>query len=392
VATPQFHALTVRDVRSETADAISVGFNVPPELREAYRFREGQFLTLQAQVAGDTLRRSYSICVPVQHYADGGELRVGIKRVVEGRFSNWANDTLRAGDRIEVMTPDGRFHGRSEPQRARHVVGFAGGSGITPMLSLIGTLLEAEPDCRFSLVYGNRTIASIMFLETLEGLRNRYLGRLRLLHVLSDEAQEIDLMCGLLDRARCTRLITTVLADAPIDEAFICGPAPMMDAAEAALLEFGLPRDRIRIERFGSPATPSATSSATSSVSSSVSSSATASASGGRPTGVGQPSLASQPAGAPSAQVSLLIDGKERRLDLALDGPSLLDAGLAAGAPLPYACKAGVCSTCRCKVLEGEVRMTKNYTLEAQEIDAGFVLSCQAHPITERVVVSFDER
>jgi ring-1,2-phenylacetyl-CoA epoxidase subunit PaaE len=376
LAIPQFHSLTVHNVQAETADAISVSFLIPDPLREAYRFREGQFLTLSATVGGEALRRSYSICVPVQHYEATGELRVGIKRVAGGRFSNWANDTLRAGRAIEVMTPDGRFHGQRQPQRPRHVVGFAGGSGITPMLSLIGTLLEAEPECRFSLVYGNRTVASIMFLEALEGLRNRYLGRLRLMHVLSDETQEIELMSGLLDQDRCTRLLKTVLGDAPIDEAFICGPGPMMDAAEAALLARGLARTQVHIERFGSPvvAPTSAPASAPR-----AADRANASPQGGDASG-------------PRARVSLIIDGKARQLEVPLEGRSLLDAGLGIGAPLPYACKAGVCSTCRCKVLEGEVRMVRNDALDPEEVAAGFVLSCQSHPLSEQVVISFDER
>ncbi len=369
MAIPQFHALTVHDVRAETAEAMSVSFLIPPALREAYRFREGQFLTLSAHVDGEALRRSYSICVPVQHYEATGELRVGIKRVAGGRFSNWANDNLRIGTSIEVMTPDGRFHGQLAPNQPRHVVGFAGGSGITPMLSLIGTLLEAEPACRFSLVYGNRTVASIMFLEALEGLRNRYLGRLRLIHVLSEESQEIELLSGLLDRDRCAQLLASVLGDAPIDEAFICGPAPMMDAAEAALLAAGLPRARVHIERFGSPVSGPARAPLTSAGTDRDPSAAMA-----------------------RARVSLIIDGKARQLDVPLEGPSLLDAGLGTGAPLPYACKAGVCSTCRCKVLEGEVRMVRNDALDPQEVAAGFVLSCQSHPVTDRVVISFDER
>jgi ring-1,2-phenylacetyl-CoA epoxidase subunit PaaE len=380
MATPQFHSLTVREVCAETTQAISVAFEVPAALRETYQFREGQFLTLKADVGGEPLRRSYSICVPVQHYERTGELRVGIKRVAEGRFSNWANDTLKPGMPIEVMSPDGRFHGRQEPGRARHVVGFAGGSGITPMLSLIGTLLEAEPQCRFSLVYGNRTVGSIMFLEQLEGLRNRYLGRLRLLHVLSDEPQEIELLSGLLDEKRCSSLIATVLSDAPIDEAFICGPAPMMDAAEAALLASGVARERIRIERFGTPP-------------GSVSGSGTGIASGpGNSKRHREDQTGDVAGGVAPARIVIVVDGKERHLELAHEGASLLDAGLAAGAPLPYACKGGVCCTCRCKVLEGEVRMDRNFTLEPQEIEAGFVLSCQAHPVSDRVVVSFDER
>jgi ring-1,2-phenylacetyl-CoA epoxidase subunit PaaE len=360
MAVPQFHRLTIRDVRPETADAISVAFEVPPELREAYRFRQGQFLTLRELLDGEDVRRSYSVCVGVPQYAAGGELRVAIKRVAGGRFSNWANASLRPGRQIDVMTPDGRFFTELDPSRARRYVGFAGGSGITPMVSLIETVLSAEPRSTFTLVYGNRTVASIMFLERLEELKNAYIDRLRLIHVLSDEPQEVDLLSGLLDAGRCAELMRTALAGEAIDEAFVCGPAPMMDAAEAALLGAGVPRERIHVERFGTPA----------------------------PSGAPKP-VASD---APAAKVVIVVDGKERHLRVPFDGPAILDAGLAAGANLPYACKGGVCCTCRAKVLEGEVRMDKNYTLEPKELAAGFVLTCQSHPVSDRVVVSYDER
>ena len=360
MAVPQFHRLTIRDVRPETADAVSVAFDVPPELRDAYRFRQGQFLTLREIIDGEDVRRSYSVCVGVPEYESRGELRVAIKRVAGGRFSNWANEALAPGRAIDVMTPDGRFTTELDPALARRYVGFAGGSGITPMLSLIKTILSSEPSSVFTLVYGNRTVASIMFLETLEELKNTYIERLRLIHVLSDEPQEVDLLSGLLDATRCRELMRTALAGEAIDEAFVCGPAPMMDAAEAALLEAGVAREHIHIERFGTPA----------------------------PSGAPKPVAVEGPA----AQVVIVIDGKERHLRVPFEGQAILDAGLAAGANLPYACKGGVCCTCRAKVLEGEVRMDKNYTLEAQELAAGFVLTCQSHPVSERVVVSYDER
>ncbi len=360
MAVPQFHRLTIRDVRPETADAISVAFDVPPELRDAYRFKQGQFLTLREILDGEDVRRSYSVCVGVPDYERRGELRVAIKRVAGGRFSNWANEALKPGRAIDVMTPDGRFTTELDPARARRYVGFAGGSGITPMLSLIETILSTEPRSTFTLVYGNRTVASIMFLERLEELKNAYIDRLRLVHVLSDEPQEVDLLSGLLDEARCGELMRTALAGEAIDEAFVCGPAPMMDAAEAALRAAGVPQERIHVERFGTPA----------------------------PSGAPKPVAID----APSAKVVIVVDGKERHLRVPYEGPAILDAGLAAGAPLPYACKGGVCCTCRAKVLEGEVRMDKNYTLEPKELAAGYVLTCQSHPVTERVVVSYDER
>ena len=362
MAVPQFHRLTVREVRPETADAVSVVFEVPESLREAYRFRAGQFLTLRGTVDGEELRRSYSICVGEPAYLERGELRVAIKRVHAGRFSNWANDTLQPGQTLDVMTPDGRFVTQGDAvSRGRHVLGIAGGSGITPVLSLIETVLATEPHSHFTLIYGSRGVASILFLEALEALKNKHLTRLRLIHVLSDEDQEVELLSGLLDATRTRALLATLKGAGAIDEAFVCGPAPMMDAAEAALLEHGLPRERLRIERFGTPAP-----------------------------------VAVKPApvnpDAPQAQVVMILDGKSRNLQVPFDGPALLDAGLAVGAALPYACKSGVCCTCRARVLEGEVRMDRNDSLDAAEVAAGFVLTCQAHPVSARVVVSYDER
>ncbi len=265
------------------------------------------------------------------------------------------------------MTPEGRFHVPLRADLARHHVGFAGGSGITPMMSLIGTLLEAEPLSRFTLVYGNRASHTIMFIEQLEDLKNRYMGRLSLYHVLSDEPHEIDLFNGLLDVAKCREFLDTLIPVASIDEAFVCGPDPMMNAAEAALRSAGLDAARIHIERFGVPL-PAARSLLAARV------------------------AAGETDQAPRAEVDLVVDGKMRRLRVPYDGPAILDAGLAAGMNLPYACKGGVCCTCRARVLEGEVHMDRNYTLEAHEIAAGFVLTCQSHPVSEHVVVSYDER
>lgn len=362
MAIAQFNTLLIREVRPETQDAISVAFEVPEQLREVYRFRQGQFLTLRARIDNEELRRSYSVCSSVPEYDSRAELRVAIKRVPDGRFSNWANDTLRAGESIDVMTPDGRFNTPLDPTRKRRYLGFAGGSGITPMLSLIKTTLASEPLSEFTLVYGNRSVASIMFVEELEELKNRYMQRLRLYHVLSDEGQELQLFHGLLDEAKCSEIITSLVPAASIDEAFICGPEPMMNAAEAALTNAGVETARIHVERFGVPQ-------------------AARSAAAVAPA-----------ADAPSADVVLIIDGKERRLKVPFEGQAILDVGLLAGADLPYACKGGVCCTCRARVLEGEVRMEKNYTLEDQEMAQGFVLTCQSHPVSERVVLSYDER
>ncbi|CAJ3322971.1 1,2-phenylacetyl-CoA epoxidase subunit PaaE [Burkholderia pseudomallei] len=353
MATPQFHPLRIRDVRPETADAVTVSFEVPPELRDAYRFTQGQFVTLKAHVDGEETRRSYSICVGTTDYDRDGELRIGIKRVRGGRFSNFAFDTLKPGHTIDVMTPDGRFFTHLNAGHGKQYVAFAGGSGITPVLAIVKTTLELEPRSTFTLIYGNRSVDSIMFAEELEDLKNRFMQRLALYHVLSDDVQDVELFNGVLDQAKCAAFLDSLVPAATIDEAFICGPAPMMDAAEAALAAAGVPRERVHVERFGTPLPQ---------------------------------------AGTPAADLEIVLDGKKRKLRLPYEGASLLDVGLRAGLALPYACKGGVCCTCRAKVLEGEVRMEKNYTLEPQEIADGFVLTCQCHPVSEKIVVSYDER
>jgi ring-1,2-phenylacetyl-CoA epoxidase subunit PaaE len=364
---PRFHRLAIGDVRRETADAVSVAWVVPEALRDEYRFVQGQFVVLRATVDGEELRRSYSICIGPLDYARDGELRVAIKRVAGGRFSNWANDTLAPGDAIDVATPDGRFFVPLAPDARRHFVAIAGGSGITPILSLAEATLASEPASRFTLFYGNRDSASIMFLERLEALKNRYMTRFSRVHVLADEAHEIALFHGLLDEARCGALVDALAPAARIDHAFVCGPEPMMAAAEAALRARGLDRTRISIERFGVPAAVAAAA-----------------------------AVAAGPVrdddARPGADVAFVVDGIERRVHVPFDGRSILDAGLAAGALLPYACKGGVCCTCRARVLDGEVRMDRNYTLEPWEIERGFVLTCQSHPVSARVRLSYDER
>jgi ring-1,2-phenylacetyl-CoA epoxidase subunit PaaE len=362
MATPQFHSLRIREVRPETADAVSVSFEVPPELREHYRFTQGQFVTLKAHVNGEETRRSYSICVGVTDYDRDGELRIGIKRVRGGRFSNFAFDTLQAGHFVDVMTPDGRFFTHLNAEQGKQYVAFVGGSGITPVLAIVKTTLDVEPRSTFVLIYGNRSVDAIMFAEELEDLKNRYMNRFILYHVLSDDMQDVELFNGVLDQAKCAAFLDTLVPAQDIDEAFICGPGPMMDAAEAALKAAGIAESKIHVERFGTPL-PQA----------------------------GAPVVEITDE-TPAAELEIVLDGNRRKLRLPYEGASLLDVGLHAGLALPYACKGGVCCTCRAKVLEGEVKMDKNYTLEAQEIRDGFVLTCQCHPVSERVVVSFDER
>lgn len=242
--TPQFHPLRVAQVRPETSDTVSIAFEVPEPLRDAYRFTQGQFLTLKAPVDGKDVRRSYSICCGVQDYDERGELRVAVKLVDDGVFSTWLHDTVAPGQVFEVMTPDGRFHVPLDTAAARHYVAFAAGSGITPVLSLIRTTLAREPRSRFTLVYGNRSVDSIIFSEALEDLKNQYLSRFTLYHVLSRQPQEVDLLHGRLDRARVAAFLETLIPVDDIDAAFVCGPASMIDEVEAALKEAGLIRTR----------------------------------------------------------------------------------------------------------------------------------------------------
>ncbi|MBC7503232.1 MAG: phenylacetate-CoA oxygenase/reductase subunit PaaK [Herminiimonas sp.] len=360
--TPQFHSLTIRDIRRETADSISLAFAVPLALQDAYRFTQGQFLTLRSDIDGAEVRRSYSICSSVDDYAQRNELRIAIKAVEGGLFSNFVSKSVRPGMVLQVMTPDGRFFTALDDKHAKHYVAFAAGSGITPILSLLKTTLAHEPLSRFTLVYGNRARESILFCEELEDLKNRYLSRFMLHHVLSRAPNEIALAHGRIDEEKCAALLQLIPATT-IDEAFVCGPADMIDTVESALLGAGVPRKNIHAERFGVP--------------------------------VARSSVPAAPVAADDGSrvpLDILLDGKRFAMMLPRTGASILDVALAAGLDLPYACKGGVCCTCRAKVIEGSVAMDKNYTLEDWEMAQGFVLTCQSHPTSDKVVVSFDER
>ena len=360
-----FHDLPIRRVTPEAASAVAVTFAVPPELREAFTFEPGQFLTLRADIDGQQQRRSYSICSSRARYEEAGELDVAIKPVEGGLFSNWAATTLRAGDQMSVMPPDGRFTPRL--QGAKHRVGFAAGSGITPLLSIIASTLAAEPDSRFTLVYANQRVGTIMFHETLQDLKDRYPARLTLIHLLSRQPQEVALFNGRLDAGKVGELLSTVLPADRIDEAFICGPEGMIDATQAALQAAGIEPARIHAERFFSAnATPLQ-----------------------RP--APRTTTAATHVPAKDFELDVVMDGKTHRFGMR-DTDTVLDIALEGGLDLPYSCKGGVCCTCRAKVLEGRVEMTRNFTLEPWEMDKGFVLTCQARPLTARVVVSYDER
>jgi ring-1,2-phenylacetyl-CoA epoxidase subunit PaaE len=338
---------------------VIVSFDVPEDLSDAFRFTQGQHLTLRNSVAGSDERRSYSICSGI---ADG-ELRVGIRKVPGGRFSTWIHESLKAGDTIQVMAPEGRFFVPLAPDAERHYLGIAGGSGITPILSIMKTVLAAEPGSRFTLIYGNRKLRSTMFLEELEDLKNRYLSRLTLHLVFSQESTDLPLYGGRIGREKIGEFLGTLVDPTSIDHAFVCGPHGVNDEAEAALLAAGVPAERIHIERFGIPDA--------------------AGVKAVQPVREGD---------AADAQVTIIRDGVQSVIDFHAHQGNVLDAAAAAGLEVPFSCKSGVCCTCRAKLLEGEVRMERNFALEKHEVAAGFVLTCQSHPLTERIVLSFDER
>lgn len=354
----EFYPLRVADVRRETPDAVSVLLQPPAGAEALFRFKAGQHLTFRRAFGGEEVRRNYSLCASPHE----GVLRIGVKRIPGGVFSSFVNEALRPGDTLEAMAPHGSFTWAFEAGARRTYLALAGGSGITPILSLAKTCLAEEPESRFTLVYGNRSAAQIMFLEELAGLKDRHLARLSLVHVLEDEASEIDLFEGRLDRARLASLFDGPVDANAADAVFICGPGPMMDAAEAELLARGLPKERILIERF---------------ITGPLSAERAAAAR----------ALEEKAAG---RTISVTLEG--RRVQVAFDAKlgSILDTVRAAGLPAPYACKGGVCATCRAKVLSGQVEMKVNYGLTEAEVAEGYVLTCQAAPVSDDVALSYD--
>jgi ring-1,2-phenylacetyl-CoA epoxidase subunit PaaE len=352
-----FHTLKVARVRREADDAVSLTLEVPPALREEFAFAPGQHLTLRRLVDGEEQRRSYSLCAGV----DEGEWRIGVRELPGGLFSTWANRELRDGDELECMAPDGAFHVTLQPQAARHLLLVAAGSGITPLLSIAKSVLAREPASRVTLLYGNRRVASVMFREELEDLKNRHLGRFALYHVFSREPQDIELFAGRLDAARVARFLDTLVPVGDVDEVFLCGPSAMLDELSALFSARGVAEEHLHVERFGTGELPA-------------------------------PARDAPPADGPEARVTVIADGLTRELRLARNGASILDAARAAGLDLPFSCKSGVCSTCRARLTGGSVTMDRNFALMKSDLDAGFILTCQAHPTSEAVVVNFDDR
>lgn len=354
-----FHDLTVAKIQQETNDAVSIVFDVPSELQDLYLgFTQGQHLVMKADIDGQEIRRNYSICSAVQD----AELRVGIKKIDGGLFSSFANDELKEGDKLAVMPPEGSFNTPLDAASRKHYLGFAAGSGITPILSILKTTLASEPNSVFTLVYGNKSVSNMMFRETILGLKNRYPERFQLLNVLSREEQESEILNGRINAEKVNMLADRVLDVASVNEVYICGPQDMTEAIRDTLQERGMDKKNIHFELFG--VAPSAAKKAV---------------------------VKDEDAG-PVRQVAVVVDGMQTNLEVAEGGINILDAALEAGADLPFACKGGVCCTCRAKVVEGEVKMDVNYALEEWEVEQGFVLTCQCHPITDKVVIDFDEK
>lgn len=352
----RFHPLTVTDIARDTDDSVIV--TLKPEDEEAFRFTQGQYLTFRHDFEGQELRRSYSICAGL----DDGALRVGIKRVEGGVFSTWANTVLKPGDVLEAMPPQGKFHTPLAPEEGRHYLMFAAGSGITPILSIIRTVMTREPKARVTLVYANRRIASIMFRGELEDLKDQYLSRLSVLHILGQDAQEIELFTGRLDAAKLDKLFTQWIDLTGVHTAFICGPEALMQTIAGFLRDHGLNDAQIKYELFGAA----------------------------QPGRAAKPAATTRDTTGKTCALSVTLDGTTRNLELPMDGTTVLEAALGANLDAPFSCTAGVCSTCRAKVLEGEAEMAVNHALEDYEVRAGYVLTCQCTPISDRLVLSYD--
>ncbi len=358
----KFYPLKVKDVRPETADCVSVSLEVPAELTDKFIFAPGQYLTFRRHFDDAEVRRSYSICVS----PNDGELRVAIKKVEQGKFSTYAHGELKAGEVLDVMPPMGNFTIKNKGTDHKEYLAFVAGSGITPVMSIMKTVLENEPNSSFTLVYGNRSKNSIIFREAIEALKNKYMLRLRVYYVLSREYMDIPLFSGRITAGKCAEFCKTLIDVTTINEAFICGPEDMILSVRQQLIDLGMPAGNVHMELFTSPDQPKASHEKWASTHNSDE--------------------------GPKSKVSITLDGTTFDMEIPFNGESILDAALKNGADLPYACKGGVCCTCRAKVTEGEVEMEVNYALEHDEIEKGFVLTCQSHPRTERVVIDFDAR
>lgn len=354
----------VSNIVRETQDSVVVSLCVTEEQQNNYLYKQGQNLTLIRDIDGVEVRRSYSICSSVED----AELRVGVKRVEGGRFSTWANSDLAVGDVIDVLPPTGNFFVELDASNQRHYIGIVAGSGITPVLSIMKTTLETEPRSHFTLIYGNKSTDTIMFLEEIEALKNRYTERLSVFNVLSQELQDSELLSGRIDGDKIGRFLGSLIPADEIDEVFLCGPLEMVTSTQRTLVDAGIDSKHVHTELFGTPKDLHAIASAQK-----------------------KPTLSDAEL-AHLSELTVIVNGKGTRLRLARGGESVLETALKVRGDLPYACKGGVCATCKAKVVEGEVEMDVNYSLSEEEVKQGFVLTCQSHPISDKVTIDYDQK
>lgn len=355
--TGHFYPLRVRAIKPETRDAVTVIFDVPPELEDRFRYLQGQHLTVRARIDGEEVRRSYSICSAVQDRT----LRVAVKRQPGGTFSNWLMERVKPGDVLEVMPPEGRFYVPLSATHTKHYVAFAAGSGITPILSIIKTTLLTEPNSHFTLFYGNRASSTILFREELAELKDLYLDRFGLFHVMTREHQDVDILNGRIDGEKTEQFLRQFCRFEDIDEVFLCGPQEMVNSIAARLKEMGFPPSNIKIELFTVSENEQQIRRKTAAVEDST-----------------------------ACEVTLILDGVAQHFTMQRN-ETVLDAALAHGIDVRHSCKSGVCATCRTKLVEGQVDMDANYALEDYEVARGFILSCQSYPVTDHVTVDFDQ-
>jgi ring-1,2-phenylacetyl-CoA epoxidase subunit PaaE len=355
-----FHSLKVKEVKTETPDCVSIAFVVPQNLQSEFLFEHGQNITIKKEIDGEEIRRSYSICAaPFEN-----ELRVAVKKVEGGKFSGFANTILKAGDELDVLPPTGKFNTKLETQNSKQYLAFAAGSGITPVISIIKSTLKTEPESRFTLVFGNRGRHSIIFFEELEGLKNKYLNRFNFINILSREKTDAPINSGRINKEKLTEL-HTLIDYKKTDEFFICGPKEMIFCVKDFLEQMDIDKKKIHFELFTTPGQKHLAA------------------------GTRQSALSGN---GPTSKITVKLDGRSFDFDLGFNSENILDAALKQGADLPFACKGGVCCTCKAKLLEGEVEMDVNWGLEHEEVEQGFILTCQSHPVTEKVVVDFDIR
>lgn len=351
-----FHKLKVKEVKEETPDCVSIAFDVPGNLKNDFLFEPGQNITIKKEIDGEEIRRSYSICTaPFEN-----ELRVAVKKVEGGKFSAFANAALKAGDELDILPPTGKFNTKLSSQNAKQYLAFAAGSGITPVISIIKTTLQTEPASSFTLVFGNRGRSTIIFFEELEGLKNKYINRFNFINILSREKTDAPINFGRIDPEKLSAL-NKLIDYKNTDEFFICGPEEMIFCVKDFLELLGIDKKKIHFELFTTPGQNK----------------------------IKEQTTENKNSGAKS-KVTIMADGRSFDFDLAFNSATILDAALEQGADLPFACKGGMCCTCKAKLIEGEVKMDVNWGLEQEEVDQGFILTCQSHPVSEKVIVDFD--